>query len=110
MLFDKDGNIVIITQEKLSVVELVKRMTETYHRLKSDNVVVNLTTINPITLEELIEFLRLSNKHRSQKLSFVIVTDKVDLDEVPDELVVVPTLQEAYDIIEMEEIERDLGF
>jgi hypothetical protein len=29
---------------------------------------------------------------------------------MPDEIVVVPTLQEAYDIIEMEEIERDLGF
>jgi hypothetical protein len=40
----------------------------------------------------------------------VIVTDRVDFDEMPDEIVVVPTLQEAYDIIEMEEIERDLGF
>jgi len=29
---------------------------------------------------------------------------------MPDEIVVVPTMQEAYDIIEMEEIERDLGF
>jgi hypothetical protein len=27
-----------------------------------------------------------------------------------EELVIVPTLQEAFDIIEMEEIERDLGF
>jgi hypothetical protein len=29
---------------------------------------------------------------------------------MPDEIVVVPTIQEAYDIIEMEEMERDLGF
>jgi len=29
---------------------------------------------------------------------------------MPDEIIVVPTMQEAYDIIEMEEIERDLGF
>ncbi len=29
---------------------------------------------------------------------------------MPDEIVVVPTMQEAYDIIEMEDIERDLGF
>ena len=28
----------------------------------------------------------------------------------PDEIVVVPTIHEAYDIIEMEDIERDLGF
>jgi hypothetical protein len=29
---------------------------------------------------------------------------------VPEELLVVPTLTEAEDIIQMEEIERDLGF
>ena len=29
---------------------------------------------------------------------------------VPDKLTVVPSLLEAHDIIEMEEIERDLGF
>ena len=29
---------------------------------------------------------------------------------MPDEICVVPTLQEAHDIIEMEDIERDLGF
>jgi len=32
------------------------------------------------------------------------------MDEIPYEMIVVPTLQEAGDIIEMEEIERDLGF
>ena len=52
----------------------------------------------------------MSNNHRSDKKSFVIVSAQVDLDQMPDELVVVPTLQEAYDIIEMEDIERDLGF
>ncbi|MEG1239581.1 MAG: ribonuclease Z, partial [Flavobacterium sp.] len=31
-------------------------------------------------------------------------------DEVSEEIIVVPTLQEGFDIIEMEEIERDLGF
>ena len=35
---------------------------------------------------------------------------KVDLNEMPDEIIVVPTLQEAFDIIEMEDIERDLDF
>ena len=40
----------------------------------------------------------------------MIVSDKIDLNIVPDDIIVVPTLQEAYDIIEMEEMERDLGF
>jgi hypothetical protein len=81
-----------------------------YERFKNDNLIVNLTSLNKIPLEDIVEFLLISNKHRKAKHSFVIVTDKVNLDEMPDEIVVVPTLQEAYDIIEMEEIERDLGF
>jgi len=110
MIFDKDGNITIISQEKLSVQEFVKRLHNVYHKFKNDNVVINLTTLNTITLTQIVEFLQVSNQHRKAKHSFVIVTDQVDFDEMPDEMIIVPTLQEAYDIIEMEEIERDLGF
>jgi len=39
-----------------------------------------------------------------------LVCNAIDLDDTPEEIVVVPTLQEAFDIIEMEEMERDLGF
>lgn len=110
MIFDKDGNISIITQEKLSSPELVKRLNEAYHKIENDNIIVSLTSLNQIGLNEIVEFLEISNRHRSAKHSFVIVTDKVNFDDMPDEIIVVPTLKEAYDIIEMEEIERDLGF
>lgn len=110
MIFDKDGNITIITQEKLSVQEFVKRLDNEYHRFKNDNVVINLIALKTITLTDVIEFLKVSNQHRKAKHSFVIVSDQVDFDDMPDEIIVVPSMQEAYDIIEMEEIERDLGF
>ncbi len=110
MIFDKDDNITIIIQEKSNIVELIKKMQSTYPKFKNDNVIVNLSVMTKVTLQDIIEFLDISNTHRKAKNSFVIVTDKANLDEMPDELVVVPTLKEAYDIIEMEEIERDLGF
>lgn len=110
MIFDTDGTITIINQEKSSVIELVKKLEVLYERFKNDNLIVCLTSLNKIPLEHIVEFLQISNKHRKAKHSFVIVTDKANLDEMPDEIIVVPTLQEAYDIIEMEEIERDLGF
>jgi hypothetical protein len=110
MIFDTDGTTTIITQEKTSVIELVKKLEVLYERYKNDNLIVSLTSLNKIPLEHIVEFLQISNKHRKAKHSFVIVTDKVNLDKMPDEIVVVPTMQEAYDIIEMEEIERDLGF
>ena len=110
MIFDKDGNISIITQEKVSIVELVKKLDVIYSRFKNDNIIINLTSLKALATEDVIEFLKISNQHRKAKHSFVIVTNKIKFEEIPDELVIVPTLQEANDIIEMEEIERDLGF
>ena len=40
----------------------------------------------------------------------IIVSDVVDFDKVPNYLNVVPSVLEAHDMIEMDEIERDLGF
>ncbi len=74
------------------------------------NVVIDLTKYSPLTLPELLSFLIVSNKHRATKKSFVIVNDSIDPDIIPEELIVVPTLPEAEDVIELEEIERDLGF
>ncbi|WP_411895681.1 ribonuclease Z [Winogradskyella sp. A2] len=110
MIIDRDGNVTIITQEKASVKTLVNNIEQGYNKFKNYHLIVSLSSIEKIELEDIIEFLRLSNQHRGDKKSFVVVTDKVDLDEMPDEIVVVPTMQEAYDIMEMEDIERDLGF
>ncbi|GAB1858175.1 hypothetical protein MHTCC0001_30120 [Flavobacteriaceae bacterium MHTCC 0001] len=110
MIVDKTGNTTIITQEKFTVIELVKKLEALYPKFKNDNIIVVLTALGTIHVDIIVEFLQISNIHRGKKHSFVIVSDKVNLDEVPDELIVVPTQQEAFDIIEMEDMERDLGF
>jgi len=61
-------------------------------------------------MEELLLFLELSNEHRKGKKSFVIANDAINIEKVPEELIIVPTLMEAGDVIQMEEVERDLGF
>ncbi len=110
MIIDQNENLAIITQENASVIELVKKIETLYPKFKNNNIIVNLNTINKISLEDIIEFLRLSNQHRAAKHSFVIVNEGVDTDKTPEEIIIVPTLQEAHDVIEMEDIERDLGF
>lgn len=110
MIIDRDGNVTIITQEKSTVKTLAHNIEQAYDKHKNYHLIVVLSSISKITLEEIIEFLRLSNNHRADKKSFVLVTEMVDQDQMPDEIAIVPSLQEAYDIIEMEDIERDLGF
>ena len=110
MIIDQDGTISIITQEKATIVELVKKIQTLYPKFKNNNIIVSLSSLNKFGLQDIVEFLEISNTHRATNQSFVIVSDKIDAELVPDEIVVVPTIQEAYDIIEMDEMERDLGF
>ena len=108
MIFDKDGNTTIIFQEKITLSKFLDNLNASYPKIKDDHLIINLFSFSSLTASDILEFLNLSNKHRGRKKSFVLVTNKVFFDEVPDEICVVPTIQEARDIIEMEEIERDL--
>jgi hypothetical protein len=110
MILDQNGNLSVITQENASIKELLKKIQESHSKIKNDNIIVNLTSLNKIYLEDIMEFLEFSKRHRKSKHSFVIVCNQLNSDEVPEELMMVPTLQEAHDIVEMEEMERDLGF
>lgn len=109
MIIEQNENIVIVTQEKASVIELVRKLQTLYPKYENNNIIITLTSLNKLTDFELAEFLQLAKKHKKAKHSFVLVSSKVDLDDVPDTLILVPTLKEAHDIIEMEDMERDLG-
>ena len=62
------------------------------------------------TITNLLLFLKVADEHRNNGMSFVIICNGIDIDEIPDEINVVPTIIEAEDVLEMEAIERDLGF
>ncbi len=109
MIFDKDGTTTVVSQEKISIVTFLQNLKKSIGNLKNDNLILNLFSFEKLSADDVLEFLQISNSHRSNGKSFVIVTNKVAFDELPDEIIVTPTIQEAKDIIEMEEIERDLG-
>lgn len=108
MIFDKDGTTTLVFQENISLPKFLENLQGAYENIQNDNIIVNLFSFTKLTAGDVLEFLDFSNTHRKAKKSFVLVTDRVSFDEVPDEICVVPTIQEARDIIEMEEIERDL--
>ena len=86
----KNGNILIDSKKSTNVKNFIADLKD-----------VDLATIDKIK-DKFITFDRsVSNK----KGSFVIVSQF----SFNDKLTIVPTLQEAYDYIEMEEIERQLN-
>lgn len=109
MIFDKVGTTTIVFQEKTSLKTFLDNLRKGYPKIKHDNIIVNLFSFNKLSAGDVLEFLEISNTHRNANKSFVLVTNKVSYDETPDKISVVPTIQEAKDLIEMEEIERDLG-
>jgi len=109
MVFEKDGSTMLVSQENIDLVAFLKNLNGAYPKIENDNIIVNLFSFSKLTAGDVLEFLDFSNAHRAVNRSFVLVTNTVSYDEVPDEISVVPTIQEAKDIIEMEEIERDLG-
>jgi hypothetical protein len=66
------------------------------------NIIIDLTGLKDINF--LKEIHKLSNLSKKNKKSLVVVNSDLSSDQVN----VVPTLSEAFDMIELEEIERDL--
>ena len=106
---NKEGY-VLIADEKDNMCGFADFLSRIFDQFESQNLVIDLSKYTEANLQDLLCFLELSNSHRATKRSFVIVNHSLPADEIPVEHVVVPTLQEAEDVVQMEEIERDLGF
>ena len=83
-----------------SIVELKKE-------IKLKNIIIDF---NALSIEKFLEDLNfLFIESQNNKKSFVIVKSDFKSEYYKININVVPSLQEAIDIIEIEEIERDLG-
>jgi hypothetical protein len=86
--------------------DLLNELTD----FKDQNLIIDLTHNSNITSTSIKQFVQISKLHKKNNKSFVIVANTIDYNSVPVSLTLVPTILEAHDIINMEEIERDLGF
>lgn len=110
MKVEDKGHTITIKDTQGSSSAFLEKVTAEYHNFKDKNLILDLSQDGELSLNGMLAFLPLSNKHRKAKKSLVLVAPDFDYDDAPDEMVIVPTLLEARDVIEMEEIERDLGF
>lgn len=110
MKVDKKGHTTIIKETKGDIVAFIENVSNQYTSYKEHNLILDVSHDKKVTINDLLNFKNLAKLHAKSKKSFVIVTDLIDFDNIPSYLTVVPSLLEAHDIIEMEEIERDLGF
>jgi len=110
MKVDTKGHTTIIKDTEGDVAAFLVKVSSQHPTFKDHNLILDITHDNTVDVEAIKTFEDLSETHKNGKKSFVIVAENIDFNDVPDSLIVVPTLLEAHDMIEMEEIERDLGF
>ncbi len=109
MELKKEGNTTIVSQEAVELDDFLINLEQVYPEIEESNLIVDLFVFEDLTPAEIARFRPISDLHReSGKFSFVLVTPNVDVDEVPESLYVVPTIQEAHDMIQMDAIARDL--
>ena len=106
----KKEGLVEITDNQFDLVSFVMKITHEYKSFKKYNILIDISNFKNLTIKDLNIFLPLIKQHSINKHSFVIVAFDIDFNKAFNKMNIVPTLQEAYDIIELEEIQRDLGF
>ena len=110
MKVEQKGHTVILKDTQGDLDSFRLKLTNEYKTFQKSNLIVDIRMYKTLSVKDIESFLPLSKTHNKAKKSFIIVTSEPDFNAVSDKLAVVRSLQEAHDIIEMEEIERDLGF
>lgn len=105
------NNTSIIQFSPISIDEILEQITAEITNLTQQNTIVDLSENQLVSAKNISGFLKIAQAYKKAKKSFVVVVaSDFDFNHASDKINIVPSLQEAHDIIEMEEIERDLGF
>ena len=86
-----------------------EKIEASINQAEHKNIVLQ-ASINNLNNGNIDKFISISEGKKANGTSFVIVSKEISVDTIPESLNVVPTITEAEDIIEMENIERELGF
>ncbi len=108
MKIERTNNNLVITIESTNALDF-SALQKTIECYPEQNVIL-LISSKPLLDKEAEFLVNLTIERKTNGTSFVVVSTDITADEAPEGLNLVPTLLEAEDIIQMENIERELGF
>lgn len=104
------GHTIIIKDTEGDIITFLKKINDQYNSFKHYNLILDISKDTTVDVKSIKIFSDLCKSHKKAKKSLILVVEDIDFNKVPTSIIVVPTLLEANDLIEMDEIERDLGF
>lgn len=106
---DKEGY-KLIQKSSDSFAIFYEKFNKTDKELLNEHIIIDFSQENTVKNDEISLFLNNAESHSQNGTSFVVVCSVANIDDFPETFNIVPTLVEAEDVIEMENIQRDLGF
>ena len=112
MIIDIKDNTVTITYEQSDTIgrSFREEIKIKHKNFSFKNIILDLSPMKSFVKAHQ-DFVELAIYHKQfNNKSFVVVTGPIGLKHLPDGINVVPSINEAIDMIEIEDIERDLGY
>ena len=110
MQIENKEKFTLITSDEKNFTEFYNLFLETNKSLEKEHLIIQILEDINISTKDFLLFLDIAEQKKENGTSFVIVNNKLNIDDFPESFNIVPTLQEAEDVLEMEAIERELGF
>ena len=97
-------------EDLIQISKFVQTIPDVLNKFEKENIVVQVSDTIKATTKDLFSFLNIAKQKKQNGTSFVLINSIINIRDFPENFNIVPTMQEAEDIIEMETIERELGF
>ena len=110
MNIEKKENYTLLSSEENSFSDMFSEFKSAIVDLEKEHIILHISDSINIATKDFSLFLDIAVTKKANKTSFVIVNATINIDYLSEEINVTPTLQEAEDILEMEAIERELGY
>ena len=110
MKFEQKQDYVLFTSESESFYDFYDFFTANHKTFTQNSVFIYLSSKLNLQTSDISLFLQYADLHQKNGTTFVVIYQNVDVDSFPETFNIVPTLVEAEDVLEMENIQRDLGF
>jgi hypothetical protein len=110
MQIEKNKNYTLISSDENSFAEFYKSFLSKEKEFKDAHLILQVSNNINTTKADYSLFLDIAEQKKKKGTSFAIVNASANIDSFPEHFNIVPTLLEAKDILEMEAMERELGF
>ena len=110
MVLEKKENYTLISSNETSFSDFYISFLKRGNELEKENVILEIFDEINISKEDYLLLLSIAQQKKENGTSFVMVYNNINIDDLSENFNIVPTLIEAEDILEMEAMERELGF